>query len=179
MMREAIVLAGGLGTRLKSVVPDLPKCLAPVAGKPFLDYLLLHFREKGIRRFLFALGYKAEPVEAFVKSRLSSTEYVFSVEQEPLGTGGAIRKACRQAAGTEVLVLNADSFFGVDPDRLSAFHEEKKADCTLALKPMRQFDRYGVVELNERQQVCGFSEKNIRKPDSSTAVYTCCRQTVF
>ncbi len=159
MIPEAIILAGGLGTRLKSAVPDLPKCLAPIAGKPFLDYLLNYCRKQGISRFIFALGYKTEQVECFVETLLPASEYVFSIEKEPLGTGGAIYQACQQATGSDVIVLNADTFFGVNLNALSSFHKERKADCTLALKPMQQFDRYGVVEQNEKQLVSGFSEK--------------------
>jgi D-glycero-alpha-D-manno-heptose 1-phosphate guanylyltransferase len=159
MIREAIVLAGGLGTRLQSVVPDLPKCLAPVAGKPFLEYLLDHGRRQGIGRFIFALGYKTGLVEAFVKERSAPSEYHFSVEKEPLGTGGAIYQACRFAKGSAVIVLNADTFFALSLQELSDFHREKRAACSLALKPMTRFDRYGAVDLNARQQVTGFHEK--------------------
>lgn len=159
MIREAIVLAGGLGTRLKSAVPDLPKCLAPVAGKPFLEYLIRDGKKQGVNRFIFALGYKTELVENFVRTILTESEYVFSTEQEPLGTGGAIYLACFQAGGKDALVLNADTFFHVDLHQLSRFHAERKADCSLSLKPMKHFDRYGVVELNDQQIITGFSEK--------------------
>ncbi|HCL83991.1 MAG TPA: hypothetical protein DIC22_08445, partial [Chitinophagaceae bacterium] len=94
-MNEAIVLAGGLGTRLQSVVADLPKSLAPVAGRPFLAYLLDYAKQQGIEKFIFALGYKTERIEAFVREYLPEGTYVFSVEDQPLGTGGAIYKACK------------------------------------------------------------------------------------
>jgi D-glycero-alpha-D-manno-heptose 1-phosphate guanylyltransferase len=159
MIREAIVLAGGLGTRLKSAVPDLPKCLAPVAGKPFLEYLIRDGEKQGIQRFIFALGYKTELVENFVRNLLPETAYLFSVEREPLGTGGAIRLACSQVSGTDALVMNADTFFAVNLRLLADFHEEHQADCTLSLKPMKQFDRYGAVNQNAQQLITGFSEK--------------------
>src|SRR5450432_2512751 len=113
MITEAIVLAGGLGTRLQSVVTDLPKSLAPIAGKPFLAYLLDYAKKEGINKFIFALGYKTELIEEFVKGYLPEDSYSFSVEQEPLGTGGAIYKACNQITGTNAIVLNADTFFAV------------------------------------------------------------------
>jgi D-glycero-alpha-D-manno-heptose 1-phosphate guanylyltransferase len=159
MIPEAIVLAGGLGTRLKSAVPDLPKCLAPIAGKPFLGYLLRFCRKQGIHRFIFALGYKNEQVESFVQTTLSPSEYAFSIEKEPLGTGGAIYQAGQLTNGPDAIVLNADTFFGLNFNGLSSFHQEQKADCTLALKPMKQFDRYGAVELDGQQLVSGFNEK--------------------
>lgn len=158
MIREAIILAGGLGTRLKSVVGDLPKTLAPVSGKPFLGYLLDYAKKQGIEKFIFALGYKSDLIEAFVKKYLPGNSYMFSLEQEPLGTGGAVYKACKEISGTDAMVLNADTYFSVSFLNLSIIHELQKASCTLALKPMKSFDRYGAVDL-EHQVITGFSEK--------------------
>src|SRR5450631_695075 len=104
MIREAIILAGGLGTRLKTVVADLPKSLAPVAGKPFLAYLLDYAGQQGIEKFIFALGYKTEQIESFVKEYLPAGSYIFSIEDEPLGTGGAIYKACNEITGLHSIV---------------------------------------------------------------------------
>jgi D-glycero-alpha-D-manno-heptose 1-phosphate guanylyltransferase len=162
MITEAIVLAGGLGTRLKSVVADLPKSLAPVAGKPFLAYLLDYATQEGIKKFIFALGYKTEQLEDFVKKYLPETSYAFSIEQEPLGTGGAIYKACKLVSTNNAIILNADTFFGVSFSQLSAIHEQSDAECTLALKPMKAFDRYGIVEINEEKTVTGFREKRFQ-----------------
>jgi len=161
MIKEAIVLAGGLGTRLKSAVPDLPKCLAPVAGKPFLGYLLDYAKKQGIEKFVFALGYKTELIEQFVKQYLPKGSYFFSVEEEPLGTGGAIYKAGRKIQSPDTIVFNADTFFGISLLNFSIVHELKRAACTLALKPMKSFDRYGAVEL-EDQVITGFSEKKFQ-----------------
>jgi D-glycero-alpha-D-manno-heptose 1-phosphate guanylyltransferase len=158
MITEAIVLAGGLGTRLKSVVTDLPKSLAPVNGRPFLAYLLDFAKKQGIEKFIFALGYKTEMIETFIKEYLPGKNYRISIEAQPLGTGGAIFKACEEVSTKDAIVLNADTFFGVNFSNLSIIHELQQAECTLALKPMRKFDRYGVVEL-EKQIVTGFSEK--------------------
>ena len=162
MITEAIILAGGLGTRLQSVTGDLPKCLAPVAGRPFLSYLLDNSKKQGIKKFIFALGHRTDQIESFVKKSLPEGSYVFSTEAEPLGTGGAVYKACGQAAGPNVIVLNADTYFGITYSNLSIIHELRKAACTLALKPMKAFDRYGAVEI-EKQVVTGFGEKKYRK----------------
>jgi D-glycero-alpha-D-manno-heptose 1-phosphate guanylyltransferase len=159
MITEAIVLAGGLGTRLKSVVADLPKTLAPVAGKPFLAYLLDHAKKQGIEKFIFALGYKTELIEAFVRKYLPEETYNFSIEKEPLGTGGAIYKACKQVSSGDALVLNADTFFGIQYPQLASLHKHRKAACTLALKPMKDFERYGAVDMDEKNTIRGFSEK--------------------
>jgi D-glycero-alpha-D-manno-heptose 1-phosphate guanylyltransferase len=159
MITEAIVLAGGLGTRLKSVVPDLPKSLAPIANRPFLGYLLDYAKKQGISKFIFALGYKTELIEEYIKENLPVNTYAFSIETEPLGTGGAIYKACKIISGTNAIVLNADTFFGVPLSEFNEQHKLENATCTVALKPMKDFDRYGVVSINEKKQVIGFSEK--------------------
>jgi D-glycero-alpha-D-manno-heptose 1-phosphate guanylyltransferase len=162
MITEAIILAGGLGTRLQSVIGDLPKCLAPVAGRPFLAYLLDSSKKQGIKKFIFALGHKTDQIEAFVKKSLPEGSYIFSTEEEPLGTGGAVFRACGRAEGPNVIVLNADTYFGITYSNLAIIHELKKADCTLSLKPMKAFDRYGAVEI-EKQTVTGFGEKKYHK----------------
>ena len=90
MIKETIILAGGLGTRLRSVVSDLPKCMAPVAGKPFLYYVIDHLQKEGIKNFIFSVGYKNEIIINFVKKEFSNIDFQFSIEEEPLGTGGAI-----------------------------------------------------------------------------------------
>jgi D-glycero-alpha-D-manno-heptose 1-phosphate guanylyltransferase len=160
MITEAIILAGGLGTRLRSAVPDLPKCMAPVAGKPFISYLINYYRAQGILKFIFSVGYKHEIIETFLKDEYPDLNYFCSVETEPLGTGGAVLKACSQVGSTNVVVLNGDTFFEVDLQHLSRVHEQNKADCTLSLKPMSNSDRYGVVETNNEGQIILFREKN-------------------
>jgi len=166
MIREAIILAGGLGTRLRDAVPDLPKAMAPVGGKPFLSYVIDYFLEQGIEKFIFALGYKSEAIEDFLWTKLPGlladgrpASYQLSIEKEPLGTGGAIRLACTLAADSTVLVLNGDTFFRIDVGELGAAHRKQAADCSLCLKPMQNFDRYGVVELGQGGRISAFREK--------------------
>jgi D-glycero-alpha-D-manno-heptose 1-phosphate guanylyltransferase len=158
-IKEAIILAGGLGTRLRSAVPDLPKCLAPVGGRPFIAYVTDHFRREGIRRFIFALGYKSTYFDEFFRSEFPRGDYDISLEEEPLGTGGAIRQACGRVEGTTVLILNGDTFFRIGVKDLAKFHTERQAGCSLCLKPMRDFDRFGVVELADDGRVSRFREK--------------------
>jgi D-glycero-alpha-D-manno-heptose 1-phosphate guanylyltransferase len=159
MIREAIILAGGLGTRLRSVVADRPKCMAPVAGRPFISYVIDYYRAAGIERFIFALGYKSEYFDDFLQSQLPSGSFLVSVEPEPLGTGGAVQLACGMTEEDTVLILNGDTFFGVRLDELSALHSARQADCTLCLRPMNNFDRFGVVELGDQERVIDFREK--------------------
>lgn len=158
-IKEAIILAGGLGTRLRSVVSDLPKCMAPVAGKPFLYYLVEQLQKQGIEKFIFAVAYKSEVIADRLPSLLPSTHYQLSVETEPLGTGGAIKLACTKTSEENILIVNGDTLFNISVNEIAAIHTSNNADCTLALKPMKNFDRYGVVELNEKNQVINFKEK--------------------
>src|SRR4051812_43734083 len=108
---EAIVLAGGLGTRLRSAVPNLPKCMAPVNGKPFIAYVIDYFIAQGIEKFILSLGYKHEIIEQYFNTQYAypgqapAAAFSYVVEQQPLGTGGAIQAACQAATEEHVLVL--------------------------------------------------------------------------
>ncbi|MBI3137637.1 MAG: HAD-IIIA family hydrolase [Sphingobacteriales bacterium] len=159
MIKEAIILAGGLGTRLREAVPDLPKCMAPVADKPFLFYVINQLRMQGIDRFIFSLGYKHEVIEDYLCNHFPTLRYETVIEEEPLGTGGAILLACTRANQKNVLVVNGDTLFKADLHEAALFHNHNLAECTLLLKPMKNFDRYGVVELDESQLVKSFREK--------------------
>lgn len=159
MVKEAIILAGGLGTRLRTVVSDVPKCMAPVAGKPFLHYVIAYLQKQGVEKFIFSIGYLSKTIEYYLSTNYPSLNYQLSVEEEPLGTGGAIYMACKRSVAENVLALNGDTMFAADLHSLQRFHLNKKAECTLALKPMHQFDRYGVVELDEEHSIRSFREK--------------------
>lgn len=159
MINQAIILAGGLGTRLRGAVPDLPKCMAPVAGRPFITYVIDYYLQQGIDNFIFSLGYKHEVIGAFLKQRYPSLPYQCSIEEEPLGTGGAILKACKMTGADVTLVLNGDTFFKIALKALSDLHENSQSDCTLSLKPMIDSDRYGVVQLNDDGAIHSFMEK--------------------
>ncbi len=156
---EAIILAGGLGTRLRSVVADLPKCMAPVAGKPFLHYVIQHLQKQGVDKFIFSTGYLSEIIEQFLLKNYPLLNYQLSIETEPLGTGGAIKLACKKSCEKNVLVLNGDTLFTIDANELMKAHTTSVAECTLALKPMKNFDRYGVVEVKENNSIVSFHEK--------------------
>lgn len=159
MVRECIILAGGLGTRLRAAVPDLPKCMAPVAGRPFLYHVINYLRGEGIEKFIFSLGYRHEVVEEYLATQFPTLRYQLSVETEPLGTGGAIQLACRKATEKDVWVVNGDTLFKADLTAAYIFHSYHMGECTLLLKPMRNFDRYGVVETGEDKLVNRFLEK--------------------
>jgi D-glycero-alpha-D-manno-heptose 1-phosphate guanylyltransferase len=159
MTGEAIILAGGLGTRLRSVLPDLPKCMAPVNGIPFIDLLIKKLNTKGINHFILSLGYKNEVVIAHLKASFPTLDISYCIEAEPLGTGGAILASLEYVRGKDIFILNGDTWFDVDLSKLSDFHEAVVADCSLALKPMTDFSRYGRVELIPDGRIGGFREK--------------------
>jgi D-glycero-alpha-D-manno-heptose 1-phosphate guanylyltransferase len=156
---EAIILAGGLGTRLREIVSDLPKCMAPVAGEPFLKHVIRYLLSQGIEKFIFSLGYKHEIIEKFLNDQFPYLNYQCSIEDEPLGTGGAIQLASKRRTEENVLIINGDTIFKADLQRAAIFHLEKNAECTLLLKPMQNFDRYGAVELENDYTLRKFKEK--------------------
>lgn len=159
VIKEAIILAGGLGTRLRSAVPDLPKCMAPVNEKPFLTYVINHLLLEGITHFIFSLGYKSEAIIAFLEKDFPSLLFKTSEEEEPLGTGGAVKKALTIAKDKCVLIVNGDTLYKINIELLAGVHSLSGACCTLSLKPMRNFDRYGVVEIDECSVIKSFKEK--------------------
>jgi D-glycero-alpha-D-manno-heptose 1-phosphate guanylyltransferase len=159
MIKECIILAGGLGTRLRSEVADLPKCMAPVAEKPFLHWVITNALLQGVTKFIFSLGYLHEKIEDYIAKDYPTLNVKFSIEDEPLGTGGAIKLAMQLSTEKNVLVLNGDTLFEVNNNLLFETHDKNNADCTLVLKPMTDFNRYGCVTTNEQLQIISFEEK--------------------
>ena len=157
---EVIVLAGGLGTRLRSVVHEIPKCLAPIGSRPFLGYLLDWLVSQGVTHVVFSVGYLREQVIDYVQEHEWPFTYDFAIEETPLGTGGGIRLALGKCVENQVFVVNGDTFFPVDLKAMPAIHA-----VTLALKPMKDFDRYGAVSVSSKPthtdalKVVAFQEK--------------------
>lgn len=156
---EAIVLAGGLGTRLQGVIGAQPKCMAPVNGQPFLHYILDYLERQRCTRAIMSLGYKHRIVTDWLEEQFLEFELDYIAESEPLGTGGGILAAIEEAATDDVVVLNGDTMFNVDIAAMMKFHREQKAHTTLALKKMSDFDRYGVVRYNDKGIITSFEEK--------------------
>jgi D-glycero-alpha-D-manno-heptose 1-phosphate guanylyltransferase len=140
MITEAIVLAGGLGTKIPGTVPELPKCMATVGGRPFLFYVINYLRGEGIEKFIFSLGYKHEVIEKYLEEQFPTLQYESVIEGEPLGTGGAVRLACIKVTGEHVIIVNGDTFFEADLSKAFDFHLLHQAECTILLKPMSDFD---------------------------------------
>lgn len=133
--------------------------MAPVAGKPFLFYVINALRMQGVEKFIFSLGYKHEVIEAWLHDHFGTLAYQVVTEDEPLGTGGAIRFACSKATESTVVVTNGDTLYKATLDPLRALHADKSAECSLTLRPMENFDRYGVVETDTSGAVTSFREK--------------------
>ncbi len=162
MIKEAIILAGGLGTRLQSVVKDIPKPMADIKGEPFLKYLLDYLSLNGIERVVLSVGFRYEVIEEYFGSKYKNIELHYAVEEEPLGTGGGIMNALNYTYENLVYLINGDTFFKVDLMELFKFHNQTKADFTLALKPMQNFDRYGSVEIG-KDRILKFNEKQFKE----------------
>jgi D-glycero-alpha-D-manno-heptose 1-phosphate guanylyltransferase len=158
----AILLVGGLGTRLRSVVGALPKPLASVGQGAFLELLVQQLRGYGIRRLVMCTGYLAEQIEnTFGDGRAWDVEIQYSREQVALGTGGAIKLAADHLRGADdFLVMNGDSFAEVDLAKLIQFHRERGGLITMATREVENASRYGTVVVDAAGRVVGFKEKS-------------------
>lgn len=155
---ECIVLAGGLGTRLQHIVPDVPKCLAPVNGQPFLAHLFHYLEQQHCDHVILSLGYKYEMVLEWLKTKAFTFKISWVIEKEPLGTGGGLKRALMKCHSDQCFVLNGDTLFDIPlRNMLTELSPEVKA--VLALKPMQDFERYGTVVLDEAHFITGFREK--------------------
>jgi len=152
---EAIILAGGLGTRLRSVISEIPKPMAPINDKPFLEYILDFLNNQGIKRAVLSVGYKWEVIKEYFGDKYNNIELIYNVEKERLGTGGAIKDSLKLINEKQVYVLNGDTYFNVPLKEMKLYDSL----IQLALKEMKDFDRYGVVEIDEERKILNFKEK--------------------
>jgi len=156
---EAIVLAGGLGTRLRTVISEIPKPMAPIDEKPFLEYILKYLSNNGIKKIILSVGYKWEVIKEYFGEKYKDIELVYNIEKEQLGTGGAIKDSLKLTNRDEIYVLNGDTFFDIDLSKMKI--EDNLVE--IALKEMKDFDRYGVVEIDENKYIKNFKEKTYYK----------------
>ena len=162
---EAIILAGGKGTRLKDVVRNIPKPMAPINGKPFLEYLLIQLARWNIRDIVLSVGYKYEIIQDYFQDGKRWHAHIrYSVENSPLGTGGAIRESARLINDDNFLVMNGDSYFDLDFDVFRTFHLSKKSLLSLTLAVRNDTGRYGRVTVDNSGKVTGFEEKSSDSP---------------
>lgn len=155
---QAIVLAGGLGTRLRSIVKEAPKPMAPIGDKPFLAFVLEYLKKQGVDEVVLSVSYKYEVIQDYFKNRFCGINIIYNIEKDLLGTGGAIKDALR-FIDDEAYVLNGDTFFDIDLKKLSL--EESK--ICIALKQMKNFDRYGSINIDNQGFVVSFEEKVYKK----------------
>ena len=161
-MMEAIILCGGQGSRLKPVIADRSKVMAPVKGKPFLALLLNRLRDQGVTRAVLAAGYRAETITEFLPEIApDGLQVVTVVEPEPLGTGGALINALCSTSADPVLVLNGDSYVDADLKAFRAFYDESGALAALLACRMEDAGAYGKIECASNGAITGFTEKGV------------------
>ncbi len=159
---DAIILAGGKGTRLSGIVNNTPKPLAPVNGRPFLDILLSQLNSfVFIKKVVLAIGYKSEMIIGRYKDCPNyNFRIIFSIEDKLLGTGGAIKKALALTNTNDVLILNGDSYVEVDIEDMVRFHKINNALLTIVLKEVDNAGRYGSIEIDDKKRILLFREKS-------------------
>lgn len=176
---DVIILAGGLGTRLRSVVSDVPKPLAPVNGRPFLHALLDYLdRSPHVGKVVMALGYRAEAIEEVYAGAQYHFPIVFSREESLLGTGGAIKQALSLTSGDDIIAMNGDTFAGVDISALLKFHREKNGVATIAVAKKKEGARYGAVAFDDDYKIHSFNEKSDTSDFVSAGTYVL-RKSLF
>lgn len=156
---EAIILAGGLGTRLSHLLPDLPKCMAPVNNKPFLEYLLNYLSKQNIKKIILSVGYRYEPIINYFGHSFKNLSIKYAIEPEPLGTGGAIAYAARYTENQNFFILNGDTIFPANLEKLELAHFNKNADISILIKRLDNTSRFGTVIINKNYKITGFKEK--------------------
>jgi len=158
-IQEAVILAGGLGTRLKEVVDDVPKVMAPINGRPFLEYVLDYLDRNVYTHVVLSVGYKHEIIMEHFGNQYKSISIDYAIETEPLGTGGGIKKAFEKINGYRALVLNGDTMFRIDIDKIVGFHFAHSSKFTVVLRELEYTERYGTVVTDTNQRITGFQEK--------------------
>lgn len=159
---EAIILAGGFGTRLRQVVPDLPKPMAPIGDKPFLEILLSSLARKGFKRVILSVGFMAEKISAHFGARYAGMDLVYVLEESPLGTGGAVRLALNSCQGDHVFVFNGDTFVDLEVDQVERLWQSRRHSIIVGRK-LPDTERYGRLLVSDGR-VDGFSEKGVAGP---------------
>src|SRR5574344_1571750 len=134
--------------------------MAPIADKPFLEYILRYLQRNGITRVVLSVGYKFEIIKEYFGYLFENIELVYSVEDEPLGTGGAIKRALKKVKNNRIYIMNGDTFFNINLKNLNL---ENDINLIMFLKHMTNFDRYGCVEIDDKNFVTAFTEKRHQK----------------
>jgi len=160
MIKEAIILAGGLGTRLREVVADRPKAMAIVNGKPFLDYQLDYLDVFGINHVIISVGYKRDFIMDHYGDKYKNTRIDYAIEEEPCGTGGGIKLAMQKVEGSSVYVMNGDTFYHIDYRKFLDIHQAKESKLSIVLREVEDVSRYGSIERDDDRRITGFWTKS-------------------
>ena len=158
---EVIILAGGLGTRLQSEIGAHPKCLAPINGQPFLHYLLKKLESQMVDHVVLSLGYKAEEVIEYLRTKAFTFKVSWVIEKEPLGTGGAIKHALRKCTQKDVVIMNGDTYFDIPLHEFTKYIIDEQVQFGLVLRHVPDASRYGLVSIDEHQEIVLFHEKDV------------------
>jgi D-glycero-alpha-D-manno-heptose 1-phosphate guanylyltransferase len=158
MVKEAVIVAGGFGTRLKNVVDDIPKSMAGIGDMPFLSFLLDYLFKYRIEKIVLAVGYKHEIISSYFGDHYKDMKLIYSIENKPLGTGGALLKATDVISSDSFFAINGDTFFNPDLEKIEKVFSETTSPLAIVLKPMTFFDRYGTV-LVSGNRISSFQEK--------------------
>ena len=159
-MAPAVILAGGLGRRLQTAVQDVPKPMAPINGRPFLEYLLDYWIGQNINHFVLSVGYKHEVIERHFGNNYRETKIDYAVEEQPLGTGGGLLCALKYLNGAgSFLIMNGDTFFEVDLMSMRLYHQAKQAAVTIALRNVDANSRYASVECDGDGKITAFDNR--------------------
>lgn len=173
----AVILAGGLGSRLRSVVSDVPKPMAPVGGKPFLSHLMEWLIAQGIKKIILSVGYKSEMIERFYGDYWQGAELFYAKESEPIGTGGGLVNAIQKLSDPKaLLVVNGDTFFPLDLKTMWKMHLEKKSEMTIAGFFSQATDRYSFFKVSRDTRIV--EKINSDNGFVSGGVYLLCDQLV-
>lgn len=181
MLQTAVILAGGFGTRLQSVVHDVPKPMAPVNGQPFLNYQLRYLKHFGITRICLSVGYLHEKIRDYYGTSFEGLSICYSHETQPLGTGGGLRQAFEMLEDRELLALNGDSLFEVDLHGFLNAHQISGASVSLALRQVDDASRFGTIQSDSTGRISSFREKTgvHQKGIINGGVYIFNRQTLI
>ena len=168
----AIILAGGLGTRLRTAVTDKPKPMALVNNKPFLEYLLTTLEKSNvISSCILSVGYLHEQIEAYFGNKFGSLPLRYSIETSPLGTGGAVVKTLQGINADEFILVNGDTLFNINYSKLIQEHLSRKADVSIAIKTLKDFNRYGTVVCQNGLVKCFEEKKQVKEGYINGGVY--------
>lgn len=158
--KDVFILCGGLGTRLRAEISDRPKVLAEIDGQPFLGILLDYLSNQGFTRFILGTGYKSEQIESFCRNKKTNLSIIFSREDEPLGTGGAIRHAKALINSDIFFALNGDCFCPIDFTQMLKFHIRCNARASLAVSDVSEKQDFGSILMGPSDEILNFSEKS-------------------